>query len=101
MQKSFSKIYPYLYQYVNNHGRIEIGPDDYLYSWLRLFDDGGMLLEVDEDSLDESLAKAEKWLPVWMNDIYPEALAELKKGKQLFLFNWSYLECPNKFALLF
>jgi len=40
-----------------------------------------MVLEVDENSLDESLAKAERWLPTWMDDTYPEVLAELKKQK--------------------
>jgi len=81
MRKAFSKIYPYLHWYVNNHGRIEIGPDDYLYSWLRLYDAGGIVLDVDEETLDKSLAKAEKWIPTWMDDIYQEALAELQKQK--------------------
>ena len=79
MKNTFSKTYPYLSWYVHNHGRLEIGPDDYSSSWLRLYDDGGTVLEVDEATLDKSLAKAEKWLPTWMEGIDSEALAAIKK----------------------
>ena len=60
MKNTFEKTYPYLALYVSYQGWIEIGPDEYSDSWLRILDEGGTRLEVDEATLDASLAKGEK-----------------------------------------
>ena len=59
----FSKLYPNLDWWINTHGWIELGGDDYSTSWVRILDIGGMYWE-DENSktLDESLKNADIWV---------------------------------------
>jgi hypothetical protein len=80
MKNGFEKNYPYLHLFVKYQGRLEIGPDMYSDSWVRILDEGGMHTELDEDSLDESLEKAEAWAKDFMSRNYPkEVEAMLKK----------------------
>ena len=59
----FSKIYPHLAWWINNHGWIEIGTDEDSDSLIRLLDEGGTWWE-DEDAttIDVALSNAEKFL---------------------------------------
>lgn len=59
----FSKIYPHLAWWINNHGWIEIGTDEDSDSLIRLLDEGGTWWE-DEDAttIDAALSNAEKFL---------------------------------------
>jgi hypothetical protein len=59
----FSKIYPHIAWWIENHGWIEIGDDGVNDSLIRLLDEGGIWWE-DEDAstLDKALSKAEKFL---------------------------------------
>lgn len=63
MKKSFSKLFPYLNYWVENHGYIQLGSGDENEGFLTIVDDGGVCWE-DEDSktIDQALAKAEKYL---------------------------------------
>ena len=79
MKNGFEKTYPYLHLYVSHQGWIEIGPDDYSDSWVRILDEGGMHAKLDEDTLDESLAKAEAWAKEWMTENYAEAVKKMVK----------------------
>ena len=81
MKKSFEKTYPYLSLYVSYQGWIEIGPDMHSDSWLRILDEGGMRLEVDESSLGDSLKKGEAWAKEWMSENYQKAVEEMLKKK--------------------
>lgn len=59
----FSKEYPNITWWINNHGWIELGDDDYSSSWTRIMDQGGTCWEdKDSESLDESLKKADIWI---------------------------------------
>lgn len=60
---TFSKTYLHLTWWIENHGWIEIGTDDYSGSWVRILDEGGTRWE-DEDSetLDEALEKADNFV---------------------------------------
>ncbi len=82
MKNGFEKTYPYLYLYVNYQGWLEIGPDEHYNSWVRILDEGGMHLELDEGSLDESLNKAEEWAKDFMSQHYAKEVKERlgKKG---------------------
>ncbi len=82
MKNGFEKSYPYLHLFVSYQGWIEIGPDEYSDSWVRIIDEGGMRLEEDEDTLDVSLAKAEAWAKEWMTENYAEEVAEMLKNKK-------------------
>lgn len=57
----FTKHYPNLAWWIDNHGWIEIGNDDFNYSTMRVLDIGGMCWEDQSDSFEESLRKAERW----------------------------------------
>lgn len=59
----FSKTYPHLAWWINNHGWIEIGTNEYSDSLIRLLDEGGTWWE-DEDAttIDAALSNAEKFL---------------------------------------
>ncbi len=81
MKKEFENTYPYLTLYLCHHGWIAIGEDHHYTSWLRIFDVGGLRLEVDEDFLDDSLKKGELWAKEWMTDNYEEAVKEMLKNE--------------------
>lgn len=56
----FSKNYPNLNWWINNHGWIELGGHDYSSSWIRILDTGGMCWEDENSStLDEALKSAD------------------------------------------
>jgi hypothetical protein len=76
MKKGFEDIYPYLHLYCQYQGWLEIGPDEYSNSWVRVLDEGGIRLELDESSLNKSLSEAEKWAKEWMKKYFPK---EVKK----------------------
>ena len=58
----FTESYPNLAWWINSHGWVEIGNDEFSYSWVRVLDIGGMCWE-DENSasLEEALMTAERW----------------------------------------
>lgn len=41
-----------------------------------------MRIEVDEDFLDDSLAKGETWAKEWMTDNYEEAVKKMLENKK-------------------
>lgn len=67
---AFEEHYPFLHLYVSYHGWMEIGSDGNSSSWLRILDEGGTQLEVDEGGLDDSLTIGEEWAEEWMRDNY-------------------------------
>jgi len=69
----FSKVYPNLDWWINNHGWIEMGDDDYSNSWVRVLDVGGICWEdKDSGSLDEALQKAEVWMSLEIDGRFGE-----------------------------
>lgn len=59
----FSKRYPHIAWWIDNHGWIEIGTDEFSESLIRLVDEGGTWWEDEEAStIDEALNKAENFL---------------------------------------
>lgn len=58
---TFSQKYPHLAWWIDNHGYIEMGTDPNTDSLIRLYDEGGLWWEDDDDSLpiDDALANAE------------------------------------------
>jgi hypothetical protein len=77
MTTTFKKIYPYLHLYVSYQGWIAIGADHHYTSWIRILDEGGLHVEYDQETLEESLAEAEVWAKEFMTDNYA---AEVKKA---------------------
>lgn len=60
---NFSKKYPHITWWVDNHGWIEIGTDEHSDSLIRLLDEGGTWWEDEEaTTLDEALQNAETFL---------------------------------------
>jgi hypothetical protein len=60
---NFSKRYPHIAWWIDNHGWIEIGTDEYSDSLIRLIDIGGVWWEDEEETtIDKALDKAEKFL---------------------------------------
>ncbi len=66
---SFEARYPNLAAWVQ-HGRLEIGDDGYLRSFIRVLDEGGMIFEGAESypSLDAALQAAEDGLAAWLKE---------------------------------
>ena len=61
--KSFATYYPHLAWWVENHGWLELGSDEYSTSLLRLLDEGGTCFEDEEsETLDDALAAGEAFL---------------------------------------
>ena len=79
MKKGFQSLYPYLHLYCIHQGSLEIGPDEYADSWVRILDEGGTREELDLDTLDESLAAAEDWAKAWMTEHYTKEVAKMLK----------------------
>jgi hypothetical protein len=65
---TFERLYPHITRWVQAHGYIEIGYDDYSRSFLRALDFGGMIWEGLEPyaTLDEALLALEYALAEWM-----------------------------------
>jgi hypothetical protein len=60
---TFSNRYPHIAWWIDNHGWIEIGTDEYSNSLIRLLDEGGTWWEDEEaTTIDEALEKAENFL---------------------------------------
>jgi hypothetical protein len=58
----FSREYPNLEWWINTHGWIEMGDDDYSTSWVRILDIGGLCWEdKSSESLDEALKNGDIW----------------------------------------
>ncbi|MGB3547662.1 MAG: hypothetical protein WBA17_11845 [Saprospiraceae bacterium] len=59
---SFGDTYELINNWVENHGWITIGSDDYYDSWIRVFNDGGLIVEIDEgENLNEAFAVLEAY----------------------------------------
>lgn len=65
---NFEKAYPQLDIWVKNRGWIEIGADENSDSWIRILDEGGMVWESEDKSLNKSLKSAELFLEEYLND---------------------------------
>jgi hypothetical protein len=65
---AFDRLYPHIARWVQTHGWIEIGYDDYSRSFVRALDIGGMIWEGLEQypTLDEALQALEEALAEWM-----------------------------------
>lgn len=60
---NFSKIYPHIAWWIDNHGWIEVGTDEYSDSLIRLLDEGGTWWEdTKATTIDDALQNAEKFL---------------------------------------
>lgn len=79
MKNGFEKSYPYLHLFVNIQGWLEIGPDHYSDSWVRILDEGGTHAQYNEPTLDESLDKAEHWAKEYMRQNFPKEVAAMLK----------------------
>ncbi len=67
MKNPFTKNYPNVTYWVESHGWIEIGQDDYSRSLLRALDAGGMIWESNDShkTVDEALQAFETELIEW------------------------------------
>ena len=60
---NFSEKYPHVNWWIENHGWIEVGNDEYTKSMIRLLDEGGTWWEDKKSkTVDEALANAEAFL---------------------------------------
>lgn len=60
---NFSERYPHVAWWINNHGWMEIGTDEYSNSLIRLLDEGGTWWEDKKaNEIDEALNNAENFL---------------------------------------
>ena len=68
MNGAFEQRYPHIARWVQAHGYIEMGYDDYSHSFVRALDIGGMIWEGLEQypTLDEGLQALERALAEWM-----------------------------------
>jgi hypothetical protein len=70
----FVEDYPNLAWWINNHGWIEIGNDEFNYSMVRVLDIGGTCWEDKKsNSFEESLEKAERWASTEIEERFDEA----------------------------
>ena len=70
MPPTFERTYPYLSRWVHGHGWMEVGPDHYSRSLIRVLDEGGMVWEsaTRYASVDEALREAEEAVAEWMRE---------------------------------
>ena len=68
MSVSFEDTYPHIAEWVQVHGWIEIGQDEYSDSFVRALDIGGLVWEGESryGTLDEALRALEAGLAAWM-----------------------------------
>ena len=58
----FSEKYPLIALWISNQGYIELGEDDHYTSWIRVYNEGGMIVEIEDGkSLDEALNLLESY----------------------------------------
>ncbi len=71
MSNPFETTYPDLTHWVEAHGWIEIGADEYSTSLVRVLDEGGMVWESEDDydSLDAALQAADTAIANWLADL--------------------------------
>lgn len=73
MTPSFTTTYPHIAHFVDAIGYIEIGygHDGYLTSFIRAFDEGGMVWEGEDEypTLDAAFADLETALEEWMVEL--------------------------------
>ena len=63
---NFSEKYPHIHWWMENHGWIEVGNDEYTKSKIRLLDEGGTWWEDKKSkTVDDALANAEAWTENW------------------------------------
>lgn len=64
MKNIFAKSFPYINQWIEEQGWIEIGQDEYSKSLVRAIDAGGMVWESKKQhvSVDEALGALERFL---------------------------------------
>jgi len=69
---SFEKSYPNIANWVNSHGWIELGQDEYSSSLVRALDEGGMVWEgsAHYGTLDEAFDALETALAEWSDQNY-------------------------------
>lgn len=76
----FSKLFPHISWWIENHGWIELGTDDYSKSLVRLIDEGGTYWEDKKaNNLDKALLNADKFLETDL----PKRFGEDYKQKEL------------------
>ena len=70
MAISFEKTYPTIADWVNSHGWIELGHDDYSHSFIRALDEGGLVWEGDDHyaTLGQAFEALEAGLAEWMQE---------------------------------
>jgi hypothetical protein len=63
----FSQVYPTIARWIEEHGWIEIGADEYSASLVRALDPGGLVWESapERETIDEALASLEDALEDW------------------------------------
>lgn len=74
MAKELEQLYPTIARWVHGYGWIEIGQDNYSYSFVRALDEGGVVWEGEHDyeSLDKALQALEEGLAEWIRENYGE-----------------------------
>jgi len=74
MKNNFEKHYPNLSWWIETHGWVEIGMDEYYRdSWLRILDEGGVCWQDKKsETLDDALLEAEVWLSLEIEDRFGE-----------------------------
>ena len=69
----FSKQYPHIAWWIDNNGWMKLGNDEDSDSLMRLIDAAGTSWEdVDSDSIDTALLKAEKFLSKYLPERFPK-----------------------------
>lgn len=70
MPSSFEKTYPNIAYWVEACGWVEIGRDEYSHSFIKAFDEGGMVWEGADkyETMDDALRALEMGLAEWMRE---------------------------------
>jgi hypothetical protein len=68
MQSPFERAYPAITRWVQAYGHIHIGVDEFLPSFVRAIDEGGMIWEGRStySSMDEALRELEQGIAAYM-----------------------------------
>ncbi len=70
MAESVDQAYPHIARWVKTQGWVEIGPDAYRSSFIRVLDEGGMVWEgtADYPTLDDAFRALDAALRDWLGD---------------------------------